>query len=109
MRSSTHRILTTHCGCLPRRDELVEMLGAVSRGEAVDADAFAGATRGATGDVVRAQAAAGVDVIYGANNPESAFPPTSPSECPALAAVGPGGATATKTNSRPSNGRGSSN
>ncbi len=73
MKCSTHRILTTHCGSLPRRDELVEILGVVSRGQAVGADAFAGATRGATGDVVRAQAAAGVDVINGGEQSRVSF------------------------------------
>ena len=36
MKRSETRILTTHTGSLPRPDGLVEMLGAVSRGEAVD-------------------------------------------------------------------------
>ena len=65
MKRSEKRILTTHTGSLPRPEGLVEMLGAVSRGDAVDEAALASAAREATGDVVRAQAQAGVDVING--------------------------------------------
>ena len=36
MKHSESRILTTHTGSLPRPEQLVEMLGAVSRGERVD-------------------------------------------------------------------------
>ena len=36
MKHSETRILTTHTGSLPRPEGLVEMLGAVSRGEQVD-------------------------------------------------------------------------
>ena len=63
MRRSETRILTTHAGSLPRPDGLVEMLGAVSRGEAVDEAALAEAARLATDEVVQAQVDAGVDVI----------------------------------------------
>ena len=65
MKRSETRILTTHAGSLPRPDGLVEMLGAVSRGEAVDEAALAEMAREATADVVRAQAEAGVDVVNG--------------------------------------------
>ena len=63
MKSSENRILTTHTGSLPRPEGLVTMLGAVSRGESVDDDAFDAAAREATAQVVSAQLAAGVDVI----------------------------------------------
>ena len=63
MKKSENRILTTHCGSLPRPDGLVEMLGAVSRGQAVDQAVFTQAARAATNDIVQAQVEAGVDVI----------------------------------------------
>ena len=63
MKRSETRILTTHTGSLPRPDGLVEMLGAVSRGEPVDEAALDAAARKATAEVVAAQLAAGVDVV----------------------------------------------
>ena len=63
MKRSETRILTTHTGSLPRPDGLVEMLGAVSRGDDVDEEALAEASRAATAEVVQAQVDAGVDVI----------------------------------------------
>ena len=71
MKRSDGRILTTHAGSLPRPEGLVEMLGAVSRGEAVDEAALAEAARKATEGVVRAQAGAGVDVINGEDGLEN--------------------------------------
>ena len=63
MKHSETRILTTHAGSLPRPEGLVDMLGAVSRGEPVHEAAMADAAQAATAGVVRAQAEAGVDVI----------------------------------------------
>ena len=73
MKRSESRILTTHAGSLPRPDGLVEMLGAVSRGEAVDEAALASAARDATAEVVRAQAEAGVDVANGGEQSRVSF------------------------------------
>ena len=73
MKRSESRILTTHAGSLPRPDGLVAMLGAVSRGEPVDAAALASAARQATAGVVRAQAEAGVDVINGGEQSRISF------------------------------------
>ena len=73
MKRSESRILTTHTGSLPRPDGLVKMLGAVSRGETVDESALAEAARTATGDVVRAQVAAGVDVVNGGEQSRVSF------------------------------------
>ena len=73
MKRSETRILTTHAGSLPRPDVLVEMLGAVSRGEAVDEAALAEMAREATADVVRAQAEAGVDVVNGGEQSRVSF------------------------------------
>jgi 5-methyltetrahydropteroyltriglutamate--homocysteine methyltransferase len=63
MRRSTERILTTHTGSLPRAGELVPYLQAQMRGEPVEAGAFADAARRAVAEVVRKQAAAGLDVV----------------------------------------------
>lgn len=63
MRHSETRILTTHTGSLPRPEGLVEMLGAVSRGEQVDEAELESMAAEATADVVSAQLAAGMDVI----------------------------------------------
>ena len=63
MKHSETRILTTHTGSLPRPEGLVEMLGAVSRGERVDEAALESLAGEATTEVVSAQLAAGVDVI----------------------------------------------
>ena len=59
MKRSTDRILTTHAGSLPRPSDLLEMIGA----RAADRDALAARVRRAVHDVVREQAAAGLDVV----------------------------------------------
>jgi 5-methyltetrahydropteroyltriglutamate--homocysteine methyltransferase len=59
---SGDRILTTHAGSLPRPVALAELHGRRSRGEAVDADDLRRAVETATGEVVAAQVAAGIDV-----------------------------------------------
>ena len=63
MKKSESRILTTHTGSLPRPEGLVDMLGAVARGELVDEAALDGAAREATAGVIGRQLVAGVDVI----------------------------------------------
>ena len=73
MKRSQERILTTHTGSLPRSDALVEMLGAVSRGEAVDQTALDAEASSGTADVVRAQVASGVDVINGGEQSRVSF------------------------------------
>ena len=73
MKRSESRILTTHAGSLPRPDGLVEMLGAMSRGEAVDDSLLAASARQATADVVRAQVEAGVDVVNGGEQSRISF------------------------------------
>ena len=73
MKRSETRILTTHAGSLPRPNGLVEMLSAVSRGEALDEAALAEAARLATDEVVQAQVDAGVDVINGGEQSRVSF------------------------------------
>src|SRR5499426_1089695 len=63
MRRSTGRILTTHTGSLPRPADLVAMLNAKELDEAYDRSAFAARVKRAIDEIVRKQAATGIDVI----------------------------------------------
>ncbi len=60
---STDRILTTHVGSLPRPQEVVDLLFAQDRGEAVDAKKFDATIRSAVADAVNKQAQAGLDIV----------------------------------------------
>jgi 5-methyltetrahydropteroyltriglutamate--homocysteine methyltransferase len=60
MKRSTERILTTHCGSLPRPDDVVDVLGRAERGEDV---ALEQPVRAAIGETVRRQLEAGLDVV----------------------------------------------
>ncbi|HWP29760.1 MAG TPA: cobalamin-independent methionine synthase II family protein [Chloroflexota bacterium] len=63
MKRSTERILTTHCGSLPRPKDLLDLMRARARGEPYDATAYATRVREAVRDVVRQQVACGIDVV----------------------------------------------
>ncbi len=63
MQRSTDRFLTTHTGSLPRPDDLIRMMFAKEEGVPVDAAALAQRVADAVAEVVRKQAAAGVDII----------------------------------------------
>ena len=63
MKRSTERFLTTHTGSLPRPDALIRTMFAREEGVPVDPAALAGHIRAAVADVVRRQAAAGIDVV----------------------------------------------
>ena len=63
MRHSTDHILTSHAGSLPRPDDLVELNRARQAGESVDEAEFQARLRGAIGELVAAQVAAGIDVV----------------------------------------------
>ena len=63
MKHSTERILTTHVGSLPRPPDLLAMIQTKEQGAAVDAAAFAARVRTAVAEVVRKQAASGIDII----------------------------------------------
>src|SRR5690349_6817644 len=60
MKRSDGRILTTHTGSLPRAPELVALIAARERGEAVDANALAAKVDAAVRDMVGAQVKAGL-------------------------------------------------
>src|SRR3954463_3258048 len=67
MKRSTDRILTTHVGSLPRPPELLEAVGALAGqngGTTADAQqAYDAILRDGVADLVRRQAAAGIDII----------------------------------------------
>jgi 5-methyltetrahydropteroyltriglutamate--homocysteine methyltransferase len=63
MKRSTDRILTTHVGSLIRPGELREFLSAKEAGAPFDEDAYNRCLKQAVAEVVRRQAAAGIDVV----------------------------------------------
>ena len=63
MKRSSDRILTTHAGSLPRPVDLLQMIRAKSRGEAVDDAALSARLKTAVGEIVHKQAGLGIDVI----------------------------------------------
>jgi 5-methyltetrahydropteroyltriglutamate--homocysteine methyltransferase len=63
MQRSTDRILTTHAGSLPRPRDLLGLVRSRARGERVDEATFQARLRQAVGEVVRKQAALGIDVV----------------------------------------------
>ena len=63
MKRSTDRILTTHTGSLPRPRDLIEQLQARDSGQPVDTAAFESRVRESVAEIVRHQAAAGVDIV----------------------------------------------
>lgn len=75
MNRSTDRILTTHVGSLPRPDDLREMLQAVAAGEPVDDASLATRSTEAVAEVVRKQAAAGIDVVSDGEQSKTGYLP----------------------------------
>ena len=63
MHRSDRRILTTHTGSLPRPSDLVEALNAKELGKGYDEQALASRITRAIAEIVRRQAAIGLDVI----------------------------------------------
>jgi 5-methyltetrahydropteroyltriglutamate--homocysteine methyltransferase len=63
METSRDRILTTHVGSLPRPPELRQLLVAKDKGEPYDKAALDRLTREAVLDIVRRQAATGLDIV----------------------------------------------
>jgi 5-methyltetrahydropteroyltriglutamate--homocysteine methyltransferase len=60
---STDRILTTHAGSLPRSDELRQLIFAQAEGRPCDGKALAERLRSEVAEVVRRQAACGIDSV----------------------------------------------
>jgi 5-methyltetrahydropteroyltriglutamate--homocysteine methyltransferase len=62
MHRSTSRILTTHCGSLPRPTGLLDLMKAKIHGEPYDAAVYAATVRSAVTDIVRKQVDCGIDI-----------------------------------------------
>jgi 5-methyltetrahydropteroyltriglutamate--homocysteine methyltransferase len=63
MNRSADRILTTHAGALPRSDELKQMVFSKFEGKPYDAGVLAAKLKDEVADVVRRQAACGIDSV----------------------------------------------
>jgi 5-methyltetrahydropteroyltriglutamate--homocysteine methyltransferase len=63
MQQNTDRILTTHVGSLARPHNILDMIQARTRGQAVDEAEFNAALRKGTEDIVRKQVECGVDIV----------------------------------------------
>ena len=63
MQRSSDRFLTTHTGSLPRPEDLIKMMYAKEEGVPVETTALSQRVADAVAEVVRKQAAAGVDII----------------------------------------------
>jgi 5-methyltetrahydropteroyltriglutamate--homocysteine methyltransferase len=70
---STDRILSTHCGSLPRPRELLAPLHAKDSGLPHDRDALAAGVRRSVADVVRRQVETGIDVVNDGEHSKSSF------------------------------------
>jgi len=73
MRTSTDRILTTHCGSLPRPAHLSDLLLRQEAGETVDQALLHRESASAVSAVIAAQRAAGIDVISDGEQPRVGF------------------------------------
>src|SRR5215468_1947207 len=73
MRTSTDRILTTHCGSLPRPMPLSELLLRQEAGEEIDQAALDRQCASAVAGVVTAQLRAGIDIISDGEQPRVGF------------------------------------
>jgi 5-methyltetrahydropteroyltriglutamate--homocysteine methyltransferase len=73
MNRSSQRILTTHCGSLPRPRELLGPLHAKDSGDDYDRDALAARVRQSVREVVRAQVELGIDIVDDGEHSKSSF------------------------------------
>jgi 5-methyltetrahydropteroyltriglutamate--homocysteine methyltransferase len=62
MKRSTERIVTTHCGSLPRPKDLLDLMKAKVNGEPYDLDAYGRRVRSAVAQAVRQQVESGIDI-----------------------------------------------
>ncbi len=73
MKRSVDRILTTHCGSLPRPRELLAPLHARDAGEPYDREALAERVRRSVSDVVRRQVELGIDIVDDGEHSKASF------------------------------------
>jgi len=63
MKTSIHRILTTHVGSLPRSQPVVDLIFAQEKGDPIDLPVFNATMRDAVDAVVKRQVDAGIDIV----------------------------------------------
>ena len=63
MKTSTHRILTTHVGSLPRSQPVVDLIFAQEKGDPINLPVFNDTMRDAVDAVVKRQIDAGIDIV----------------------------------------------
>ncbi len=73
MKSSTHRILTTHCGSLPRPKALLDLMKAKAEGKPCDPAAYDTCVRSAVAGVVQRQADSGIDIVTDGEQGKTGF------------------------------------
>jgi 5-methyltetrahydropteroyltriglutamate--homocysteine methyltransferase len=73
MRTSTDRILATHCGSLPRPAQLSDLLLRQEAGEKIDEELLRRECASAVTAVIAAQVAAGIDIISDGEQPRVGF------------------------------------
>ena len=73
MKRSTDRILTTHCGSLPRPKDLLDLMDAKLWGRDYDHEAYVERVRGAVGEMVRKQVQCGVDIVTDGEQGKASF------------------------------------
>ena len=73
MKRSEQRVLTTHCGSLPRPQRLVEVLAARDSDQPVDESELASTIHASVEDVVQRQASISLDVIGDGEHSKSSF------------------------------------
>lgn len=70
---STDRILTSHVGSLPRPQDLLDMLEAEERGEAVDKAALEARVTRAIREIVARQVEVGIDIVNDGENSKTSY------------------------------------
>jgi 5-methyltetrahydropteroyltriglutamate--homocysteine methyltransferase len=70
---STARILTTHCGSLPRPPELIAPLRAKDAGNPYDREELVAAVRRSVSEVVKKQIKLGIDIVDDGEHSKSSF------------------------------------
>jgi 5-methyltetrahydropteroyltriglutamate--homocysteine methyltransferase len=73
MLTSKHRILTTHCGSLPRPAELSDLLLRQEAGEKIDTQSLHQQSAAAVAAVLDAQLKAGIDIVSDGEQPRVGF------------------------------------
>jgi 5-methyltetrahydropteroyltriglutamate--homocysteine methyltransferase len=86
---STSRIMTTHCGSLPRPDDLVTLLAAEEAGEETDPLSLQQRVEASVTSVVQRQATCGLDVINDGEHSKMSFTTYTASRLSGLERVTP--------------------